>query len=422
MLAVFTKPLELLTAADIAELPTQTWPEGYEVEFKESLPYRSGSPHPWLSGQGGIGDYARDEILAEVVAFANSQGGSVFVGVAETSDNPPRAHAVTPLPRVGDLARRFEDQARSCIDPPLSRLQVRAIDTDGEGGGVLVFRTSSSRAAPHRLTTTREGYIRRGSSTMKMTMREIQDMTLNSARGLVGIDATFKESQNAFLKWSGPQTDVVAYRVTALPLVDIPDPGRLFSTPNLFLHGREFQASVDSRVIALQLPVTLDGLTERPRLRGIVRRNETSHGAFQWELHQSRLSDLWISVRPRKNPMMLSSTAPVERKLCHSEILAAIANTLNVICHYRTQVSTPDAEYGIEIELTSTSDAPFLYYGFSADSGMDRHELSKLPVLLPRYSVGPRREFNNLLAAVDVDIYDGLEIRRSQPPLLNVNI
>ena len=38
MLALFTKALELVTAADIDELPAQTWPEGPEVEFKKSLP------------------------------------------------------------------------------------------------------------------------------------------------------------------------------------------------------------------------------------------------------------------------------------------------------------------------------------------------------------------------------------------------
>src|SRR5215472_4480823 len=235
MLAVFTKALDLVTAADIAELPAQTWPEGYEVEFKETLPHKRGGVDPWVIGQGGITDYARDEILAEVVAFANSQGGSVFLGIAETSDNPPRARAVVPLPRVGDLARRFEDQARSCIDPPLPRLQVRPVETDRHCGGVVVFRTSRSRAAPHRLTTTRDAYVRRGSSTVKMTMREIQDMTLNVARGLAGTDATLRERRDAFRKWeAGNQKPNAAYRVTALPLVDLPDPGRLYGKRGLF--------------------------------------------------------------------------------------------------------------------------------------------------------------------------------------------
>ena len=100
MLPVFTKPLDLVIASDVAELAAQAWPEGYEVEFKEALPQSGGGAHPWLGGQGSIGNYARDEILAEVIAFANSQGGSVILGVAETPDSPPRADAIKPLPRV----------------------------------------------------------------------------------------------------------------------------------------------------------------------------------------------------------------------------------------------------------------------------------------------------------------------------------
>jgi hypothetical protein len=38
MLGVFSKPLETLTPADIGELCEQAWPEGYQVEFKRSLP------------------------------------------------------------------------------------------------------------------------------------------------------------------------------------------------------------------------------------------------------------------------------------------------------------------------------------------------------------------------------------------------
>jgi hypothetical protein len=288
MLAVFTKPLELVTAADIADLAARTWPEGYEVEFKETLPHSTGGIHPWLTGQGNIGNYARDEILAEIVALANSQGGTVILGVAETPDNPPRASAVVPLPRVSDLALRFEDQARSCIDPPLPRLQIRAIETDEHGGGVVIFRTLPSRAAPHRLTTTRESYVRRGSSTVKMTMREIQDMTLNVARGLSGIDASFAQRRAAFHDWANKETHVVAYRVTALPLVELPDPGRLFGQKGVFPEPSVVKAKAGS--IAVDLDAPIRNYNERPRLRGVTRSGEHLAGTFLWELHQTGLT------------------------------------------------------------------------------------------------------------------------------------
>ena len=310
--------------------------------------HSGGGGHPWLGG-GDIGDHARDEILSEVIAFANAQGGSVVLGIEETSDKPPRAHAVTPLPRVGELARRFEDQARSCIDPPLPRLQIRAIETDGQDRGVVVFRTSASRAAPHRLTTTRESYVRRGSSTVKMTMREIQDMTLNVARGLAAIDATFKERRDLFHAWARSQKPVVAYRVTALPLVDLPDPGRLYDRQGLFPHHRKFTATVGGQSVTL--PIRITHVNESPQLRGVVRSGGYSPGSFfSWSLYQNGLTDLWISVPPIKD-RDTEPHDPAQIKLFHSEILGAVANSLSVIDHYRGYVGAPGSEYGVEIEI-----------------------------------------------------------------------
>lgn len=335
MLAVFTKSLESVTAEDIAELPAQTWPEGYEVEFKKALSHRKGSQHPWLSG-GDIGDHARDEILSEVIAFANAQGGSVVLGIEERRDKPDkpaRAHAVVALPRVGELARRLEDQARSCIDPPLPRLQIQAIETDGQGGGVVVLRTARSRAAPHRLTTTRESYVRRGSSTVKMTMREIQDMTINVARGLSSMDAAFTQQRAAFHDWAGEnEALIVAYRVTALPLVDLPDPGRLFGKHGVFADGQDFKATVGARTF--DLPMLAKNFSdERPRLRGITRSGKHTAGAFVWELYQSGLMDLWISVRPWKPPELMDlKNCPVTYRGFFQTAAGINTKSVNCLC------------------------------------------------------------------------------------------
>jgi hypothetical protein len=420
MLAVFTKAINLVTAADITELRAQTWPEGYQVEFKETLPHKTGGVDPWLRGQASIGDYARDEILAEVIAFANSQGGSVIVGIAETPDNPPRAAKVVALPRVGDLARRFEDQARSCIDPPLPRLQIRPIETDGHGKGVLVFRTSPSRAAPHRLTTTRDSYVRRGTSTVRMTMREIQDMTLNVARGLAGIDATFRERRNAFREWAGNQKQNAAYRVTALPLVDLPDPGRLYGKPGLFPpSGRKFKAAVGGRPVDLPLRVAMAGVIERPLLRGVVQSGSYPSGSSRWSIYQSGLSDLWISVPPTMYHDQITLT------LHHSEILGAAASSLSLIDDYRSQIGASDAEYGIEIEICrfdTIITRPLIYCDLIELSGIERSEIWQLDVLIPPFPVGSRSEFSNLLATIDVDIWDALGIDRALSDPLQVNI
>ena len=52
--------------------------------------------------------------------------------------------------------------------------------------------------APHRHTVTKECYIRRADRTEKMTMREIQDLTLQVERGLVKIERRFGEREELF--------------------------------------------------------------------------------------------------------------------------------------------------------------------------------------------------------------------------------
>jgi hypothetical protein len=94
------------------------------------------------------------------------------------------------------------------------------------------------------------------------------------------------------------------------------------------------------------LPVRVVGdLAERPRLRGIARSGEHDSGVFVWELYQSGLTDLWISTRPWKPP----GPGQASLILYHTEILAAVANTLSVLDHFRGYVGAPDAEYGMEI-------------------------------------------------------------------------
>lgn len=404
MLAAFTKPIQLVDAADIVEVTAQTWPESYTVEYKRTLSHRSGRSHPWLTGKDEIGDHARDEIMAEIVAFANAQGGSLILGIDETPEKPPRARAVVSRPRVGELARRFEDQARSCIDPPLSRLEIQPVVVDGRDDGVVVFRIAASRAAPHRLTTTRESFVRRGSSTVKMTMREIQDMTLNVARGLAGIDASFKQQRDAFHEWASDKVDFVVWRVTAIPLVELPDPGRLFGRQNdFFLSSRSFNATVGDRTFDMELPMHMAG--GRPRLRRIVRSAKLNGANSQWELHQSGLTDLWIMCERHPN---------YGRVLFHGEILGALCNVLTVLNHYRDQVGAPGAEYGIEVEISEgTASSPALYFGLHFQGGADRYPIPDSPILIPRLSVGASGEFEDIVNAVNVDIYDSLGVGRA---------
>ena len=68
---MFSKLLQELTVADVQGVVNSQLQEGGEVEFKETLPAKGGQDR-WIKEQQQIGDYARNELLAEVIAFANA--------------------------------------------------------------------------------------------------------------------------------------------------------------------------------------------------------------------------------------------------------------------------------------------------------------------------------------------------------------
>src|SRR5205807_1682057 len=136
----------------------------------------------------------------------------------------------------------------------------------------------------------------------------------------------------------------VTYRATALPLVELPDPGRIVDNNDVFPLPRGFQATIGDTTVDLPLKVVGDR-AERPRLRGVARTGQHSSGTFVWELYQTGLTDHWISTHPET----FSGTASLI--LYHAEVLVAVANALTVLDHFRGYVGAPDAEYGVEIEI-----------------------------------------------------------------------
>lgn len=212
------KNFDQISREDITQLVADGVYESHLLEFKRDLPGERGRPDPWSTG-GDFTAYARDHLLREVIAFANAQGGTVIVGIEQTPDDPPRAAAICPIPRIQDLASRMQNAGRACIDPVLFGLQVRGIEVGGTTGeGVLLFRTASSPAGPHRVANDGHAYIRRGASSVKMTMREIQDLTVDLLRGADRLESVFRQREAGFREsLESVNTEHGACRITAVP-------------------------------------------------------------------------------------------------------------------------------------------------------------------------------------------------------------
>ena len=197
MLEVLSKPADQITISDIEALIESEVPEGEQVEFKEGLPTKKDSVDPWMSGADHIGDRAKKEMLEEAVAFANAHGGALLLGIGESRTRPPVAARISPIPRCTELVERLKLMFRDCVEPQLPQLEIFAIPTESNNG-VLIIRVGRSRLAPHRVATTLVCPVRRSDRCEKMTMREIQDMTLNVSRGLERLERRLSERSEHF--------------------------------------------------------------------------------------------------------------------------------------------------------------------------------------------------------------------------------
>jgi len=190
---MFTKSIDELTQADIQALVDRSYREGDHLEFKQEL--AAVSP----DSSRTAGKKARRDGLAgltkEVVAFANSRGGWIVVGIVDSDGCASEIHRI---PQVQSLVQTVENSIRDSIEPRLPSFDVRAIVWPESEDGVLVVRVPKSHLSPHRSSFDKECYQRRGESSVPMSMYEIQDFTLNANRGLARIDERFAELREDF--------------------------------------------------------------------------------------------------------------------------------------------------------------------------------------------------------------------------------
>ena len=96
---MFDKPITELAPEDIERLIEERVIEGIDIEFKKTLPSKKGND-PWIEGKDKIGDYARNQILEEIIAFANAYGGVLCIGISESDDTPASADGIKCNPQV----------------------------------------------------------------------------------------------------------------------------------------------------------------------------------------------------------------------------------------------------------------------------------------------------------------------------------
>ena len=347
MYNVFSKPADQIGLSDIEALIASRVPEGEQIEFKESLSEKGKRPDPWMDGKDKIGDRARNKLLEEAVAFANAHGGALLIGIKESDTKPPVAAEINPLPRCAELAERLRLMLRDCVEPQLPRLEVFGLPTEGESG-VVVIRVGRSRLAPHRVRPTLVCPVRRADRCESMTMREIQDMTLNVSRGMERFERRLAARSERFqeeIDRLDTPADSFGLRFTALPVGEEVQFDRVFRQQgirnDLYTPWRTVRDRNHSR--QLEDLFRLRPLYWRPILRGVRADIHPPANAYPYigyqELHCDGLIELGFAAGNQ-----VSSLDP-------DLPLVMFANTVVWANHIRSQSSAPMAEYGLEVEI-----------------------------------------------------------------------
>ena len=388
MIEVLSKPVDQIGIPDIESLIDSNVPEGEQIEFKERLSTEKGTADPWMDGKDKIGKQAKNALLKEAVGFANAYGGAVLLGIRESKAKPPVDAKIEPIPRCADLAERLKLVFRDCVEPQLPGIDIFAVPTEGESG-VVIIRVGRSRLAPHRVTGTLVCPIRRSDRCEEMSMREIQDMTLNVTRGLERLEKRLSERADRFrqeferLETPG---DAWGIRLTAAPVGDEIRIDRVFRHPGLAEEFNEpwhkvlYRQGSNRRQLKGLETVGVFPHLWKPRLRATRAEpnfdlsNNLLQNSYR-ELHCDGLIELgYVSV--------LSSSFPLPPGLP----VDMFANLAVWADHVRRQVLAPTAEYALEVEIIAIGGTVQVFdhpnYAFDARS------FQPGLTLFPKYPLG----------------------------------
>jgi hypothetical protein len=380
------RSIDELTKDDIDQLVKDQVIEDSSIEFKREIELDPG---------GRVKDGSRNDVAREIVAFANSDGGTLIIGIEESDDDPKRAIAVKPVTNCHDLAERLRRAAYEIIEPKLPMFHSRAIEIR-YGAGVIVFSVPHSRRAPHRVEPLRDCFRRIGSESRKMTMREIQELTLAVASEADRLNARFVELNHGYdalvpgirQQMSGegilPLQQFKFIAVPINPLWIRPVAGRSDLAPVSV--GVDY--TVQGQRIRVNDPWSGSSRPARPIVRGERRSKTSSTAALVDEIHAD--GSVVLSI--------LRLTIEINLGL----VLNQVATLLVTIDKMRNAAGSGDAEYAIEMSL-EIKKTPILRLGSEAFLDEDCYFESGI-VRFPRYSYGTKAERSLLMAEIAQDI------------------
>jgi len=416
--------LQSLSKDDIELIANGGVQEDSVIEFKEGLDETAErDQRAWAEG-GKLSRTSKADLIKELIAFSNAYGGTLYFGVKESNDVQRRSAGILPISRIFDLETALCDALRDSVDPP--GFDSKAFDL-GNGAGVLVIRVPASPIAPHWNASERRCYLRIGTSSQQIGMREIHSIVLDRARTSDAVEKQFVARQIGFkntvraaaLKFSEGLNPLV----TTNPDYSFPLDGmalRCTGVPLSPIYVNNITQRQDLRIgtkhARVTAKVTIPGT---PKKQGINNYQNINEYSFQpalrgWLSHfESRTGELTDTMLVRGDGLIervfidFSTLEPRpggggKIGVDFTSIVGFVLCTITAVEAFRTLTGTSEVPYELEFELITFPNrfliSPIYHYT------RDKCQFSDRNVVFPRLLLGTRDSLKAVGDAIQIDI------------------
>ena len=305
-----------------------------------------------LELSGGKGkDRETTELLKDVSAFANAEGGHLLIGMNEPASDTAGETALVGIDAGDQVATQIEQQCAACIDPRIPGLLVRSIALEN-GKSAVIVHVPPSPSRPHMVayepTKVRTFYIRHSETAQPMKSSEVRQAVLSAAAGNQNaIDYAAEQERRFSEQYSRGKC---AIYVHAIPLVAVEvlwnvtdDPWRIVIDGNHRRNKREH--------------INLFANRRRPSVEGIIGFEDEENPKYVYEVHRTGymggtliVSALDMVPNPQPSPHFWDT---------HCEFFSSFAD----ICEECLQLAGSDRPYLMQASVSNALTAVLEYRG-----------------------------------------------------------
>ena len=161
---------DAICEADLAELVDGQVPEGLHLDYKRD--------------SYGTSDSDKRELLKDVSAFANANGGHIIVGIDEAKGYASQLCGIEPA-NIDVEVSRLDQIIRTGIEPRIPGIRVRAVPLASQSHAVVV-RVPRSWQLPHRVCAQKwnKFWIRNSAGSHEAGMEELRHLFTLSASAM----------------------------------------------------------------------------------------------------------------------------------------------------------------------------------------------------------------------------------------------